>query len=77
MITIKVHRLLISIILVPLPEFPEIYLRMAECTEFQIRFLYFGFVHLVSACFASVIVSGHDWFATDYAGWEIAATAPA
>lgn len=66
-----------SILIIPLAELPKIYRRVAQRTILQLKLLDLGLVHLVLASLAAVVISGGDGFATDHAGWEVAATGTA
>ncbi len=50
---------------------------MTERAKFQICSFNFGFVHFMSTCFASIIVSSSDRFTTNNTSWEIASAAAA
>jgi hypothetical protein len=68
---------IISIIIVPLPKLSKIYLRMAKSTKLEISLLNLRLIHFVTTGLASIIVSGHYWFATYHTGWEIASASSA
>lgn len=66
-----------SILIIPLSELAEINGCMAQCTVLELKLLNLGFIHLVLASLASVVISGGDGLATDHTCWKITATGTA
>jgi hypothetical protein len=63
-----------SILIIALPELPEVDGRVAQSTVFEISLFHFILVHFVFAALAAVVVASHNRFATDDASREITAT---
>jgi len=63
-----------SILIITLPELPEINRRMTQSAMLQLILLDLTVIHLVLAAFAAVVCAGYYRFSADHTSWEVAPT---